>query len=197
MTEEEILAGLRSGDQEFFERLVNEYNSMLKLTLYRFTLYGLDSDDLKQETWLKVHLYRNSFAGKAKFSTWLSAIAINMGREQLRRRESGKRSHSRTVSIDFDYHANGDDGEDQHYDAPDLSLSQLDMLLEAEVTEVLREQVDPLAVEHYLDEVSLDDLSERMGLPYSTIRSRVRRAIPKLSKNAKIKTIRQARVTST
>ena len=59
-------------DRHAFERLVDEYNDGLRRFLLNLTLGDAClTDDLAQETFLKVYLSLRSFQGLARFKTWL------------------------------------------------------------------------------------------------------------------------------
>ena len=65
-------------DRHAFERLVDEYNDGLRRFLLNLTLGDAClTDDLAQETFLKVYLSLRSFQGLARFKTWLYRIAYN------------------------------------------------------------------------------------------------------------------------
>ena len=67
----------RSGE---FESLRSE----LKSFLLRMTASVADSEDLLQDTYLKVHANIDSFREESSFKTWVFAIAANLARDLLR-----------------------------------------------------------------------------------------------------------------
>ncbi len=84
--EAELLAGLRSGDQRAYRRLVelhspNVYNVALKLL-------GDESEaeDVLQETFLSAFRSIDRFEGRSQLSTWLYRIAYNASAMRLRKR---------------------------------------------------------------------------------------------------------------
>ncbi|MBX5460794.1 MAG: sigma-70 family RNA polymerase sigma factor [Steroidobacteraceae bacterium] len=65
-------------DRSAFELLVRRHQSPLRNFLRRLTKNDAAlADDLAQETFLKAYRSMASFAGTAKFSTWLYRIAYN------------------------------------------------------------------------------------------------------------------------
>jgi RNA polymerase sigma-70 factor (ECF subfamily) len=51
----------------------------------RITRNRDDAEDVIQDAWMKAYVHLQSFDGKAKFSTWLTRIAINSALMTLRR----------------------------------------------------------------------------------------------------------------
>jgi RNA polymerase sigma-70 factor (ECF subfamily) len=45
-----------------------------------------DAEDVVQDAWMKVYIHLTTFDGRAKFSTWLTRIAINSSLILLRRK---------------------------------------------------------------------------------------------------------------
>lgn len=76
-SDEEVIAGVKSGDIESFRLIIKKYNQRL----YRIALsYGIDDDDcddLIQQTYIAAYENLSQFQSKALFSTWLIKILIN------------------------------------------------------------------------------------------------------------------------
>jgi RNA polymerase sigma-70 factor (ECF subfamily) len=54
----------------------------------RITRNAEDAEDVRQETFLKVHRKLNQFEGRSRFTTWISRIAINEALMCLRKRRT-------------------------------------------------------------------------------------------------------------
>jgi RNA polymerase sigma-70 factor (ECF subfamily) len=67
----------REGQAEAFAALVRQYQRMIHSLTYRMTGSMADADDLAQETFVRAWQRLETFAGEAKFSTWLCRIAMN------------------------------------------------------------------------------------------------------------------------
>lgn len=75
--EEVLVAEAKSGDHcAFIELWTRHSNAPLK-TAYRIVGNPDDAEDVLQDAWMKAYVHLNSFDGRAKFSTWLTRIAIN------------------------------------------------------------------------------------------------------------------------
>jgi RNA polymerase sigma-70 factor (ECF subfamily) len=74
-------------DRGAFELLVRRHQSPLRNFLRRLTKNDSErADDLAQETFLKAYRAMHTYAGVAKFSTWLYRIAYNTFLNELRTR---------------------------------------------------------------------------------------------------------------
>lgn len=60
-----------------FERVVNEYQSMVFRTAMGFVHSKEDAEDLTQEVFLKAFYSWNSYRGDSETSTWLYRITVN------------------------------------------------------------------------------------------------------------------------
>jgi RNA polymerase sigma-70 factor (ECF subfamily) len=61
---------------------------MIRRLLYRLTGNRELADDLFSETFLRAADRIEQFKGEAKFSTWLTAIAVNLAKNQMKREKS-------------------------------------------------------------------------------------------------------------
>lgn len=153
-------------DRQAFGQLVEEYNDGLRRFLLNLTLGDASlTDDLAQETFIKVYLSLRSYQGIARFRTWLYRIAYNEFYMYMRRRETGEDERgygnvADTVSP---------------YDARDASIDVqqcLKILSEPERTAVLL---------FYLDDRPIKEISAIMQMPQGTVKSHLSRAKAKMA----------------
>jgi RNA polymerase sigma-70 factor (ECF subfamily) len=78
------MLAVAQGDSAALRELCGRYERPLYGFLHR-AADGCDSDDLYQETWLRVVRAARRFDPSRRFSTWLFQIALNLARD-LRRR---------------------------------------------------------------------------------------------------------------
>lgn len=88
LPDEEIVPRVLEGETSLFELIVRRYNQRL----FRATRAILRDDDAAedamQEAYLRAFAKLDQFAGEAKFSTWLTKIAVYEALGRLRRAES-------------------------------------------------------------------------------------------------------------
>jgi RNA polymerase sigma-70 factor (ECF subfamily) len=86
LADEQVVARVRAGDVALFEILMRRYNQRL-FRLVR-PLLGDDDEaaDVLQEAWVRAYEHLHQFAGRARFSTWVSKIALHEGWARARQR---------------------------------------------------------------------------------------------------------------
>src|SRR3982074_3856331 len=80
-----LIARIRAGEKELFHELIRPYERMVYLTLFSIVKNETEAEDGAQETVISAYRHLASFRGDAKFSTWLTTVAINEGRKRLRK----------------------------------------------------------------------------------------------------------------
>ncbi len=70
MTDSELLAAVGLGEMRALGALFERHNEWVHSLCYRMTGDASASDDLVQESFLRVMRYSSSFAGRAAFTTW-------------------------------------------------------------------------------------------------------------------------------
>ncbi len=89
LSDEELVALCRQrlpGDSRPFTALVLRYQQRVLATCFRFMGDWDDAEDQAQEVFIKVYGGLRRFEGRARFSTWLFQIAVNVCRTALRKR---------------------------------------------------------------------------------------------------------------
>lgn len=84
MRDEELIEGLRRGDEKAFRTLYREYAG--KIGSIARSYIGLDDvDDVVQDVMLRIFKSIKKFKGDSKLSTWIYRIAINVCKDYLAR----------------------------------------------------------------------------------------------------------------
>jgi RNA polymerase sigma-70 factor (ECF subfamily) len=176
-----IARGLRQRDITLLHELVEQY----QFRLVRYLIYLLGRrdavvDDLVQETWLRVLEHGRSYNGRSRFEPWLFTIARNLTMDHLRKR--------RIVSLDSN--ADSSDQAQQDREHPSLiSSAPSPFELAARTEEAHRiahtlESLEPIYREalvlRFQEELSLQEISTVMGVPLTTVSSRIYRALATL-----------------
>jgi RNA polymerase sigma-70 factor, ECF subfamily len=172
------LAACRRGDPGAFDVLVERHHRRVFRLSLRFLGDEEGALDVAQETFLKAWRGLARFEGGALFTTWLTRIAINQCRNELRRRATLK--HGRMRSLDEA--------------APSGEGTQADLLaartppvwddLQGRETraqlDVVLQGLDPSDREVLLlkevEGLSYEQMAEVLDVPVGTVRSRLHRA---------------------
>lgn len=143
---------------------------------FRITRNQEDAEDAQQEALLKAHRNLSQFEGRARFTTWISRIAINEALMCLRRRRSvvhvpleDAMPEDETTPVNFELHSNIQD--------PEAAYSQQELrnLLTHAIAELR-----PLHREVFLlravECLSVVETAKALQVSVSTVKTRMRRA---------------------
>jgi len=87
ISDEEIVRLVLEGDIPLFEMIVRRYNQRLYRVARAILRNDTEAEDAMQEAYLHAFKHLDQFAGAAKFSTWLTKIAVYEALGRLRRRK--------------------------------------------------------------------------------------------------------------
>jgi len=166
---------LRNGDRAEFAKLVDAYSA----PIYRLGLRMLgneqDAEDVLQNTFLSALTHLPSFEGRSSVLTWLYRIAVNEALMILRR---GK------PEVNIDDHDSNDENENIHpTQFVDWGALPEDVLLSAEGKQALDNAIQNLPENlrmvfllRDIQELSIKDTAEALGLTESNVKVRLLRA---------------------
>ena len=175
--DETLLTDYLSGDRAAFATLVERYRRELHGFLARVLGSNAAADDVFQETFLQVHLAADTFDRSRAFKPWLFTIAANKARDWHRRQK-----RRRALSLDAPTGQDADgarmvDLMDGGAPAPDASLEG------AEVRARVKDVVDSMPAIYrevlqlnYFQRMSYQQISEVLGIPLGTVKSRIHAA---------------------
>ena len=76
LTDEDVVVRVRAGDTHLFEVLMRRYNQRLFRAARAILQNDADAEDAVQQTYLNAYRHLDQFEGRARFSTWLTRIAV-------------------------------------------------------------------------------------------------------------------------
>lgn len=175
---------LRAGDEDAYDRLVNEYSGGIYSMLLRLTENAEDAGDLTQETFMNAFRSIKKFRGESSIRTWLYRIAINRSRNRFRWWKSRRRS--KTVSIDS---IRTDEDRPLHEtlagDTPDpeseaITAERMYRLREMLLTlpDIFREAV----ILRDIEGLTYEEIAEVLEISIGTVKSRIARGRAELAK---------------
>ncbi len=77
LTDEAIVERVRNGDVALYEILVRRHNQRLYRTIRAILRDDRDVEDVMQQAYVDAFTHLDQFRGAARFSTWLTRIAVN------------------------------------------------------------------------------------------------------------------------
>jgi RNA polymerase sigma-70 factor (ECF subfamily) len=85
-TDEDIVARVLGGETALFELLMRRHNQRLYRVARGIVGDDAEAEDVTQEAYVRAFQHLGQFAGRAKFSTWLTRIAVHEASARRRRR---------------------------------------------------------------------------------------------------------------
>jgi RNA polymerase sigma-70 factor (ECF subfamily) len=165
------------GDLRAFEQLMRRHNRILFRTARAILKDDSEAEDVLQEAYLLAHRSMAAFRGDARLSTWLTRIVAN---EALaRRRKDARRAAILPLHYDDDEAASEEPAgmEAPAMDRPDQAT------LRGEMRRLIEERIDALPDAYRVvfmlravEELSVEDTAQSLGIPEATVRSRFFRA---------------------
>ena len=171
-TDEQLIARFQSGDERAYIELVNRYRDRLINFVYPFLGDFEQAEDVVQETMLKLYEKKHYYREIAKFSTWIYTIARNLANTELRKKKRRKTTYISRMAKD-----------DRQYDIPAVQADLNQNLQNEFIRDRIHAAIKELP-EHFktviilrdIQELSYDDISNIVGVPLGTVKSRINRA---------------------
>jgi RNA polymerase sigma-70 factor (ECF subfamily) len=172
-TDEALVTAAKLGNRPAFAELWERHSNMAFKMACRITRNRDDAEDVIQDAWMKAYVHLQSFDGKAKFSTWLTRIAINSALMTLRR----KRAHAETSTEIADGETR------QHWEIADQTQDIEELYARRERGELLRRAICRLrptlrnVIEIYRStDSSVQEVANLAGISVAATKSRLLRA---------------------
>jgi RNA polymerase sigma-70 factor (ECF subfamily) len=171
-----LASRVAAGDRQAFERLMRRHNRRL-YRLARATLRdGTEAEDALQEAYLAAYRSIGSYRGEAALSTWLSRLVINecLGRLRREKRRDNIVPMRSSDALEAEEFVPMDDA-GKH--APDEAVMRTEMrsLIERRLDQ-LPEEFRVVFVLRSVEELSVEETAQCLGIPEATVRSRHFRA---------------------
>lgn len=180
LSDEVLVAGAKMGHGSVFEELHNRHRERMFRVAHSITRHREDALDAVQDCFLSAFVHLKNFDEKAKFSTWLTRIAINAALMKIR-----KNRVLREVWV-----GDAADGREPDGSAPNPE----EICARTEQKAALRDAIAKLrptlriVVElHDLQECSLDEIAEKLGISFAAAKARLFHARSALRRTAALK----------
>jgi RNA polymerase sigma-70 factor, ECF subfamily len=167
-TDEEVIAQVLDGNRELYEVLVRRHTSRLYRAAVSILRSASDAEDVVQDAFVSAFQHLGQFAGRAKFSTWLTRIAVHRALEVAQ----GRREESLDVpEQDYKSRLRSRGRSPEEHAARREANALLDQAL-ARLPEIYRDVV----VMRYLQESDTAETAENLNITESNVKVRLHRA---------------------
>jgi len=180
--EKELITRILAGDANLFHELIRPYEKMVYLAILAMVRNQQEAEDGAQDVMINAYRHLKKFRGDSKFSTWLVTIAMNEGRQRLRKSKAAV-----LESLD-------EDKEDREGDFTPAVLTEWReipsvALEKKEMRQMLREAVEKLSpiyrevlVLRDLEELNQEETASALGISVTLVKVRLHRARMMLQK---------------
>jgi len=180
-SDEELIASFQNGNEQAYIELVRRYRDRLMTFVYRFLGDSDLSEDIVQDTMLKVYTHKHYYKEIAKFSTWVYTIAGNLAKTELRKRKRRKITLLSRMNTD-----------DRKYEIPSTDIKSEDKIqgefAEKEIQKAILQlplHFRTVVILRDIQELSYEEISNIVDVPLGTVKSRINRARLQLQQSLK------------
>lgn len=171
---------IKKGDQDAFAEIVELYKDKLYQLGYRMLGNRHEAEEIAQEAFIRAYVNIENYNQEYKFSTWLYRIATNLCIDRIRKKKpdyyldaemagtEGLTLYSRIPS-------------DTPLPEKEVEMMELQEAIQGEIVK-LPEKYRSVIVLKYIEELSLNEISEILDLPLGTVKTRIHRGREALRK---------------
>ena len=165
LSDEQVIARVKAGERPLFELIMRRHNERIYRAIRSILRDEAEVEDAMQQAWVDAFQHLGEFQGRARFSTWLTRIAVH---EALARR---RKKQPETL----------EDEAMARLPGPDRTPE--DRAQDAEMQRILVDSIDALP-EHFrtvfvlrsVQGLSVEETAEALDLNEDTVKTRLFRA---------------------
>jgi RNA polymerase sigma factor (sigma-70 family) len=171
-----VVEAREHGNQHAFAQLLERYRSSVYYTIIKIVNNPDDAEDMTIEAFGKAFHNINKYTSDYAFSTWLFKIAVNNAIDFMRKKRITTHSLNSTDSSD----------PDTVYRTFNIKATILDpeeKFIHDQRAEILKEIVDTLHPRYkqliklrFFEELSYEEIAEKLSLPIGTVKNQLFRA---------------------
>jgi RNA polymerase sigma-70 factor (ECF subfamily) len=172
-TDEQLMLRVGQGDKGAFDEIVRRYTRKMVNLAYQIVGDRDLAEDIGQETFLRAYKSAARYREISKFSTWLYTIAINLCRNELRRRKFKTYSLEGMAERDDDK-LRIDIADEKRKPDLDFERKETGRLVREAVAQLPEKFKTPLVLRD-IQQLSYEEIGDIMNLPEGTVKSRINR----------------------
>ena len=173
---DQLIERCLAGDQQAWEAIVQQHRRRVFNVAYKFVGKHDEAEDLTQDIFLKLFKSLDTFDRRANFQTWLISVSRNLCIDHYR----SVRKERETIDRGVDPNQLTPESHDR---GPMAALEQRDRVtLLRQAMAALPEALRTAILLRDIQEMSYQDIAERLKLPEGTVKSRINRGRIELAK---------------
>ena len=174
MTEQELVARARAGDQAAFEQLLLDNQNRVYTLAFRMVNDREEAADLAQEAFLKAWQGLPSFQGDSSFGTWMHRLITNVCIDWLRKQKRRKEIEP-VGSLDDDEAGWTEPADPEQDPQKQLERSERSRAVERGLA-ALPDHQRQILVMRELSGLRYQEIGQALELDIGTVKSRIARA---------------------
>jgi RNA polymerase sigma-70 factor, ECF subfamily len=174
LTDERLVDGLRAGDEEAYEALLERFQQPVYSLVQRLIEDQTEASDVTQEVFLKVFRNVGGFRNQSSLKTWIYRIAVN---EAYNRRRWFGRHRKAEVGLEADQN-----GHTWLEHLSDETRSPYDLVLNEQRRQAIERALEGLnpvfraaVVLRDQEELSYEEIADVLDVSLGTVKSRILR----------------------
>ena len=171
-----VQLALTKGDQKAYAELLQRYRESVYFMMLKMVNNKDDADDLTIEAFGRAFKKLDQYTPNYAFSTWLFKIASNNAIDFIRRKKQ-------KYSISIDNKSGNDESSDHAGNIKSSGLDPEEHFIRKQKVDLVRLLVENLKPKYkemielfYFQEMSHEEISQRLNLPIGTIKAQLFRA---------------------
>jgi RNA polymerase sigma-70 factor, ECF subfamily len=173
---ETLIQRCLQGDQHAWDLIVRRYWRKVFNVAYKFVGKHDEAEDLTQDIFLKIFKSLDTFDRRANFQTWLISVSRNLCIDHYRSVRKERETIDRGVDASELAPASPDAG-------PIAALEQRDrVVLLRQALAALPETLRTAVLLRDIQELSYQEIADRLRLPEGTVKSRINRGRTELAR---------------
>lgn len=175
LTDQELIVAAQNNNQEAFDIILKRYHDQIFFMILKMVRNRSDAEDITIEAFSKAFLKINQYSPDFAFSTWLYRIASNNAVDFIRKRKLD------TTSIDEQNEDRAGIDHSQIMRTDDLNPEET-VIKEQKAIEIrdlvdkIKPQYSTLIKERYFNELSYEEISQKLDIPIGTVKVQLHRA---------------------
>ena len=172
----ELVNKAKEGDQAAFAKLMSRYKESVYYMILKMVHNRDDADDLTMVAFSKAFHNLANYSADFAFSTWLFRIATNNCIDFIRKKKL------QTTSIDQPNN-HSEDGESTPIAVKDKSMTPEESIIKDQRAIKIREVIQTLSPKYrqlielrYFEELSYEEIADKLDLPLGTVKAQLFRA---------------------
>lgn len=167
ISDQEIIDSVKKGNSSDYSIIVNRYKNKAFSMLKRMLKNEFDAEEVLQDCFLKAYNSLNGFKGEAKFSTWFYRIVYNSALTKLSSSKRKTEEEMTSVEDHFDL--------ESEYKADEIENRDVNRLIQETISK-LPERYSAIITMFYLNEMSIEEISEVMSISISNVKVMLHRS---------------------